>query len=174
MTDRLMPGSPIENFGTARLLAEKLSLGHFPESHRLHSDPAVMRTLSADGNVLSEEATREAVRQGVEHWQQHGFGFWVFRAKSDGQFIGRGGLKKYQIDGQGVIGLAYAVLSDFWDQGFATEMAEAILRIGFEQLRFPGIASWTLPNNLPSQRVMEKLGLQYERDIEFAGLRHRF
>ena len=39
---------------------------------------------------------------------------------------------------------------------------------------FPEIGSWTLPTNLASQRVMEKLGFRYERDFEFAGLRHRF
>ena len=39
---------------------------------------------------------------------------------------------------------------------------------------FPEIGSWTLPINLASQRVMEKLGFRYERDFEFAGLLHRF
>jgi ribosomal-protein-alanine N-acetyltransferase len=48
------------------------------------------------------------------------------------------------------------------------------LEVGFEQLGFPEIASWTLPINLASQRVMEKLGLRYERDLEIAGLVHRF
>lgn len=164
----------IERIAMARLVAEPILLEHFPEINRLHTDPLVMKTLSADGKPLSEEATRESLRQAAEHWHQHGFGFWIFRAKADGQFIGRGGLKKYQIDEGEVIGLAYAVLSNFWNQGFATEMAEASLRIGFDQLGFPEIASWTLPINTASQRVMEKVGFQYERDFEFAGLRHLF
>jgi len=48
------------------------------------------------------------------------------------------------------------------------------LKVGFRHLGFPEITSWTLPINLASQRVMEKLGFQYERDFEFAGLVHRF
>lgn len=168
-----MPRLSGERFATPRLVAERLSPEHFAEIHRLHTDSLVMATLSADGKPLSEEATREHLRQAAENWQQDGVGFWVFRAKADGQFIGRGGLKKYQIDQGEVVGLAYAVLSAFWNQGFATEMAEASLRIGFEQLGFSEIASWTLPINMASQRVMEKLGFQYERDFEFAGLRHR-
>jgi [ribosomal protein S5]-alanine N-acetyltransferase len=52
-------------------------------------------------------------------------------------------------------------------------MAHASLEIGFKKLGFPEIASWTLPINLTSQRVMEKLGFRYERDFEFAGLEHR-
>ena len=89
-------------------------------------------------------------------------------------FIGRGGLKVYQIDGKDVVGLAYAVMPDYWNQGFATEMGQASLEVGFERLGLAEIASWTLPTNLASQRVMEKLGFRYERDFEFAGLGHRF
>ena len=123
-----MARPPCERFATSRLVADPISLEHFPEIHCLHTDSKVMRTLSADGKPLSEEATREHLRHAVEHWRQYGLGFWVFRAQSDGQFIGRGGLKKYQI-GQGeVVGLAYAVVSEYWNQGFATEMAERVCR----------------------------------------------
>lgn len=164
----------LEHVATPRLLAEALTLSHVTDIHRLHTDPKVMKTLSADGKPLSEEATREHIRQSVQHWEQLGFGLWAFRRKADGQFIGRGGLKVYQIVCKNVIGLAYAVLSDYWSQGFATEMGHAALELGFDRLGFPEIASWTLPINLASQRVMEKLGFRYERDIEFAGLGHRF
>ena len=53
------------------------------------------------------------------------------------------------------------------------EMAQAGLEVGFGHLGFPEIGSWTLPVNMASQRVMEKLGFRYERDFEFAGLGHR-
>ena len=53
-------------------------------------------------------------------------------------------------------------------------MAEASLRIGFEQLGLPQIASWTLPMDMASQRAMDKLKFPYERDFVFAGLPHRF
>ena len=166
--------NPITNLTTSRLLAEAITPSHFADIHRLHSDPQMMATLSADGKPLSEEATRESIRQAVDHWQRQDFGFWVFRHRSNGQLIGRGGLKIYQIDGKDVVGLAYAVVSEHWNQGFATEMAQASLEIGFGQLGLAEICSWTLPVNVPSQRVMEKLGFRYERDFEFAGLVHRF
>ena len=166
--------NPIANLTTARLLAEAIIRLHFHDLHRLLSDPRVMQTLSADGKPLSEQAVSEQMEQNIDHWRQHGFGLWVFHLKKDGQFIGRGGLKTYQIDGKDVIGLAYAVMPDYWNRGFATEMAQASLEVGFGHLDFPEIGSWTLPINLASQRVMEKLGFRYERDFEFAGLPHRF
>jgi len=165
--------NPIATLTTARLLAEAITPLYFHDLQRLLSDPRVMKTLSADGKPLSEEWVREQVERNIDHWRQYGFGLWVFHLKKDGQFIGRGGLKTYQIDGKETIGLAYAVMPDYWNQGFATEMAQASLEVGFEHLGLAEIGSWTLPVNLASQRVMEKLGFRYERDFEFAGLPHR-
>ena len=48
------------------------------------------------------------------------------------------------------------------------------MEVGFGHLGFTEVESWTLPGNLPSQWVMDKLGFRYERDFEFAGLVHRF
>ena len=165
--------NPIASITTPRLFAEAITPLHSAELRRLLADPLVMKTLSADRKPFSHEKIADAVQQAVDHWRQYGFGFWVFHRKSDGQFIGRGGLKTYQIDGKEVIGLAYAVMPDYWNQGLATEMAQASLDVGFGHLEFPEIGSWTLPINLASQRVMEKLGFRYERDFEFAGLEHR-
>jgi len=162
--------NPIATLTTARLLGEAITPFHFHDLYRLHTDPQVMKTLSADGKPLADEKIAESIRQNVDHWRQHGFGLWVFHAKKDGQFIGRGGLKTYQIDGKNIVGLTYAVMPNYWNQGFATEMAQASLDV----VGFPEIGSWTLPTNLASQRVMEKLGFRYEQDFDFAGLLHRF
>jgi [ribosomal protein S5]-alanine N-acetyltransferase len=164
----------IETFETTRLLAERISEVHFEDLCRLHRDPDVMRTLTADGRPLSDDATRDRLRAAIENWDRQGFDLWVFRDKASGTVIGRGGLRRYDVEGRMEVGLAYAVLSEFWNQGFATEMAAAGLRIGFERLGFTEIASWALPHNTASLRVMEKLGFQYERDITFAGLIHRY
>ena len=99
---------------------------------------------------------------------------WNFHRKTDGVFVGRGGLKTDQIDGKCVIGLAYAVMPDYWNRGFATEITEASLDVGFEHLRFPEIGSWRCRSILLRNGSWEKVGLRYERDFEFAGLLHRF
>jgi [ribosomal protein S5]-alanine N-acetyltransferase len=164
----------VESITTSRLIGQPVSEVHFPEINRLHTDPQVMKTLSVDGKPLPEEKTRDGIRQAVDHWRQHCFGLWIFHHKTTGEFIGRGGLKFYEIDSKYVIGLAYAVMPEFWNQGFAIEMAQASLEVGFERLNFPEIDSWTLPINVASQRVMEKLGFRYERDFDFAGLPHQF
>ena len=162
----------IDTFLTDRLSAERITAGHFEDIRQLHRDPDVMKTLSADGRPLPDEVTRQGLTDAVEHWERNGFGLWVFRDRANGEFVGRGGLKIYQIDGRDVVGLAYAVVSKRFGRGFATEMAEASLKIGFERLGLPEIDCWTLPINRASQRVMAKLGYRYEGEFMFAGLPH--
>ena len=128
----------IERFTTRRMTAERLTSTHYPEIRRLHLHPQVMKTLSPDGQILPDKVTKDGLMQNDAHWAEHGFGFWIFRAREGGQFLGRGGLKWYTIDDQDVVGLAYAVIFEHWNRGLATEMAAASLRIGFEQLALPG------------------------------------
>ena len=124
--------NPIATIATPRLLAEAIAPLHFNELHCLWADPLVMKTIaSAEGQPLSEEKIVERIQKAVDHWRQHGFGSWVFHLKKDGKFIGLGGLKVHHIDGEAVVGLGYAVMPHCWNQGFATEMAQASLEVGF-------------------------------------------
>ncbi len=166
--------NPIAALTTARMLAEAITPLHSPELHRLYTDPLVTRTLASARRPLPEEKIVETIQQAVDHWRQHGFGYWVFHLEKDGQFVGRGGLTTHQFEGKEVVGLGYAVMPDYWNRGFATEIAAASLEVGFGHLGLAEIWSWALPDNRASQRVMEKLGFRYDRDFEFAGLLHRF
>ena len=167
----------IEHFSTERMIARRVCRADFEEAQCLHSDPRVARTLSVNGRPLPEETTRRMLRRSILHWRVHGFGLWMFRSRTTGEFIGRGGLIQHStldMGGREQIGLAYAVISPLWEQGYATEMGEAGLCIGFHYLGFESIAAWTLPSNFTSQRVLAKLGFQYETDITFSGQPHRF
>ena len=63
---------------------------------------------------------------------------------------------------------------EYFGKGLATELATAILSIGFEKFRLPDTVSFTLPSNLASKRVIEKIGFKYEKDIIYASLPHVF
>ena len=73
-----------------------------------------------------------------------------------------------------VPGLIYHIAADAWGVGHATEIAACSLRVGFEVLDFEAISSWTLPSNGASRHVMEKCGMSFVRESEFAGLAHHF
>ena len=164
----------IETFHTQRLFAKRLQAKHFWDFCLMHQDPKVMATLTAHGGVIGDNETRQVLQKNLEHWDRYGFGLWVFRDNVDGQLVGRGGLRKTYLGGNHEVELAYALMSEFWGKGLATEMGKAILKVGFEQLGLPDVVCFTLTTNLASQRVMEKLGFQYERNIVHVGLPHVF
>ena len=122
---------------TARLIAEAITPLHFHDLHRLLSDPQVMKTLSADGKPLAEEAIGEQNEQNLDIGGSTALGSGSSTAKKTACSLAGAGLKTYQIDGKEAIGLAYAVMSEYWNQGFATEMAQAGLEVGFGR---PGLS----------------------------------
>jgi RimJ/RimL family protein N-acetyltransferase len=164
----------IEAFETSRLTAGRFQDAHLAELCLISQNPRVMATLSADGGVLSTEETEDRLKKERLHWERHGFGLWVFHEKTGIRFVGRGGLRHVYVAGHNEVELSYALIPDFWGQGLATEMAAAIVDIGFEQLGLKEIVSFTLPGNRASQRVMEKAGFHYERNIIHADLPHVF
>jgi RimJ/RimL family protein N-acetyltransferase len=160
----------LDTFTTERLVARRVQPEHFAEMFRLHQDPRVMATLG--GKLFDENLTKAIVERALTHWDQHQFGVWMWYDRRNGDFVGRGGIRHAEIEGQAEIELLYALIPDYWRQGVATELALASIDIGFHQLGFDNIAAWTLPTNLGSQGVMKKAGLQYERDVVWADLPH--
>jgi len=161
----------IETFCTERLICDRLHSNHLSDLCRMHQDSRVMATLKG---IRPDHETRQFLHRELEHWERHDFGLWVFRDKADGEFVGRGGLRNTHVGGNDEVELAYALMPEFWGKGLATEMAQASLKVGFEQLGLVDVVCFTMTTNRASQRVMEKVGFKYERDIIHADLPHVF
>ena len=161
--------SAVDVFTTRRLSAERVREGHFELLVGLFQDPRVAATLGGPITVIE---AKDRLEENDRHWNVNGFGFWVFHDKRSGVFVGRGGLRRVRIEGVFETEIAYAVASDDWDRGLATEMADAIVDIAFRKLNLADLVAFTLPTNMASRRVMEKVGFRYERDIQHAGLPH--
>jgi ribosomal-protein-alanine N-acetyltransferase len=158
----------VETFTTARMKATRISENDFDDLFRLNQDPEVAKTLAG---TRSEAQTREFIRRSIEEWTREDYGFWIFRDLEDSRFIGRAGLHKVEIDGVPEIEIAYAIMPEFWRRGFATEMARAMLAIA-DRRGIHDLVAFTLPTNLGSRGVMEKVGFRYERAITWANLPH--
>lgn len=86
-----------------------------------------------------------------------GLGIWVTLARESGAPIGFHLLN--HIQGEPIIQVGYGLAKAAWGRGLATEMALALLRYGFVDLRIDRIAGITSLGNAASQRVLEKIGL---------------
>jgi ribosomal-protein-alanine N-acetyltransferase len=156
-----------DSFSTGRIRGERLTPAHLPEIRKMQRDPVVMATL---GGVMADDETERRHQRNLDHWNEHGFGFYALFLES--RFIGRCGLRGVEIEGVKEVEIGWAVHADLWRRGLATEAARACLEIGFGPLALPSIVAFTLPHNLASRRVMEKLGMTFERDFTWAELPH--
>jgi len=154
---------------TERLVASRVSSADLDRLCAMHRDPRVMATL---GGLRSAATTRAFLRRNVVHWERHGFGLWVFTRKTDGRFVGRGGLRCITIHGRPEVEIAYALMAEFWRQGLASEIAALCVDVGFGRLGMRELVAFTLADNTGSRRVMEKVGFVYERDILYLALPH--
>jgi [ribosomal protein S5]-alanine N-acetyltransferase len=158
----------VESFITSHMIALRIRESDFQDLFRLNQDPEVAKTMAG---TRSEAETREFIQRAIAHWERYGYGFWTFRDRNGGSFIGRGGLRHVEIDGAAEIEIAYAVMPEFWRRGLATEMAQAFVDIA-AQLGLRNLVAFTLPTNAGSRGVMEKVGFRYERDIIWFNLPH--
>jgi ribosomal-protein-alanine N-acetyltransferase len=159
----------IEQRRTDRLILERLREADLGDLERMHSDPRVMETL---GGIRSHPETLQFLEQNLDHWNTHGFGLWIFRDRASRQFTGRGGLRHVQVGGSDEVELAYSLLPEYWRRGLATEASKAILDVAFGPLGLAEVVGFTLPTNLKSRRVMEKLGFTLERELIHSKLPH--
>jgi RimJ/RimL family protein N-acetyltransferase len=124
------------------------------------------------GQSFDRALSEAALRRDIGHWDTHRFGLWVIRDRASGQLVGRGGLVHTIVGGSGGVEVGWAVRHERWGEGIATEMARAALDAAAGELELDEVVSMTLPDNVASRRVMEKIGLRFDRDVDHRGLPH--
>jgi ribosomal-protein-alanine N-acetyltransferase len=160
----------MSSFSTPRLLAERVTAAHWLDLRRMDDDEEFMAML---GGVRDEVGTVAYFEMNVKHWADHGFGLWMLRDAISSAVIGRAILRHLDVEGVDEVEVGYGFIPEYWGRGLATEIAQACVRIGFDRFGFRSLVAITTPSNLASQRVMQKAGLVYERDIVHAGIPHR-
>ena len=98
-------------------------------------------------------------------YQRNGFGRWAVINQSTEGFLGWCGLKYDENSDETDIGFRF--FEHFWNKGFATESAKACIDYGFEKLNLKTIVGRAMKENMASIKVLEKIGLQYQRDFNF-------
>lgn len=153
------------------LVGHPVSLSDLDDMAALHADPLVARTLSRDGRPIPREDSERVVEEQLRHWAEHGFGVWVFR-EPDGRFVGRAGLKRASVRGEGEVELLYAITSDRWGRGYATAIAKQLVEVAARRLGLRRLVAFVLPTNTASRRVLEKCGFEPDGSVVHAGLTH--
>jgi [ribosomal protein S5]-alanine N-acetyltransferase len=148
---------PTSTLSTERLRLRRFTPGDLELLVRLNGDERVMRYA---GGVKTREQTGELLRGRIlQYYEEHpGMGVWATIERDSGACIGMHLLN--HIQGESFIQVGYLLLPEFWGKGYATEMCRAVLRYGFAGLGLPRIVAITNMDNVDSQRVLLKAGLE--------------
>jgi len=151
---------------TARLRLRRLRPADEAALIALDSDPAVMRYVGSPPGVRTHDETVERVRQRIEadHDER---GWWAVEGKDGDTFHGLGLLLPMPAGGDVEVG--YRLARRSWGQGIATEAASALVDHAFARLALPRVVAVVYPDNLPSRRVLAKLGFTPNGPREYEG-----
>ena len=95
-----------------------------------------------------------------------GCGRWRYRGIAP--FIGYVGLWPADyVTGEPMVEVGWRLAREHWGHGYATEAAREALRFGFDDLALDEIVSFTVPQNVRSLRVMERIGLMRDPKLDF-------
>jgi [ribosomal protein S5]-alanine N-acetyltransferase len=130
----------------------------------LGTDPRVLEYLTT--KPWSDERIRRFINKGIEVAKTRGWVLWPVIHREDAVLIGCCGFSdEFPPD----VEIGWRFLPEYWGRGLATEAARAVMRYGFDTFRFERLVSVTHHANRRSIRVMEKLGMAFERRFMHKG-----
>lgn len=132
----------------------------------LNADPRVVEFLP--GPLSRTESDERAARMEA-HFQEHGFGLWAVEIPGVATFAGFVGLSvpRFEAHFTPCVEIGWRLAAPYWGRGYATEGARAALEFGFDHLHLDQIVSFTVPDNVRSRRVMEKIGMTHDPADDF-------
>jgi RimJ/RimL family protein N-acetyltransferase len=146
---------------TQRLAFRQMTARDLDDMAALLGDPEVMRYYPHPKN---RDEALAWIDWNQRLYRQEGFGLWLLTLRATGEFVGDCGLTPQQIEGTTAIEVGYHVRAALQGLGYATEAAAACRDHARDVLDVNRLIAITNPDNVPSQRVAENIGLAYERD----------
>lgn len=148
---------------TKRLELRQLTLEDAPFILELVNDLSWLRFIGDRGVRTLEQAEAYLQNGPLASYAAHGFGLYLVRRKADGARLGMCGLLQRPSLPHPDIGFAY--LPQFTGQGVGFEAATAVLHHARSQLNLSPILAIVKPDNVPSIKLLEKLGMQLQKRI---------
>jgi len=152
---------------TERLTLRELTTDDAEFSLRLLNEPSFLRFIGDKGVRNLQDARQYILNGPIASYNQNGFGLYLVVLKSTNTSIGMCGLIKRETLTDVDIGFAF--LPEFWNKGYALESATAVFSYGKNVLKLPRIVAITNKDNVTSGKLLERLGLHFDRLIDLNG-----
>jgi RimJ/RimL family protein N-acetyltransferase len=154
---------------TPRLILRRWREADSEPFFRINSDPRVMEFFSA---CLTRAESDALIATAEAHFEKHSFGPFAVETRDGGRLAGFVGLfiPQFAAHFTPCVEVGWRLAPEYWNQGLATEAATRVLQLAFEGMGLDEVVSFTVPANLRSRRVMEKLGMTHSGEFDHPGL----
>ena len=157
------PATDMKTLVTTRLIVRRMSIADAGFLLTLMNEPSWLRFIGDRGVKTIEDATNYIIQGPVAMYASLGFGLCTVELKDSTCPVGICGLMRRDYLDAADIGFAF--LPAYWGKGYAYEAAVAVLNFAKTDLGLERILATTRLDNVPSQKLLEKLGLRFERFI---------
>ncbi|HEX5174784.1 MAG TPA: GNAT family N-acetyltransferase [Gaiellaceae bacterium] len=151
---------------TPRLILARWGDDDLGGLRELTQRPEVMRHVGARVALTREQVEQEHAAK-LAHWREHGFGARAAMRRDTSAWIGYAVLQHPRPDvvelDPSEVEIGWLLLPSAWGRGYATEAAGALIEEGFQRLQLDRIVARYQPANAASGRIMEKIGMRFER-----------
>jgi len=153
---------------TDRLILRSWKAEDLPLFVAMNKDERVMRYFPA---TLTEEKTKSFYSRIQSEFKSKGWGLYAVELKANGMFIGYVGLHEIGFDTDFAPGIeiGWRLVADYHNQGLATEAAKEVLKLA-KTKGLSRLYSFTAKSNVPSEKVMQKIGMTKVREFEHPNL----
>ena len=149
-----------------RLYLRELMIDDKKELMRVLSDPESMKFYP---HPFSEEEVEQWIQWNIENYKKYKHGLWAVIIKEGEEFIGDCGITMQNIENEIAPEIGFHIIKEYCNKGFATEAAFVCKEYAFKVLNYPRIFSYTTEQNVSSQKVAEKIGMQVYKNFEKNG-----
>ncbi len=140
-----------------RLLLREMTFDDLDFVAEMLAHPEVMRFYPKRFN---RSEARDWLQGQLWRYENHGYGLWLTLEKASSVTVGQVGLLRKKVLGQDEDEIGYLLHRPYWGRGYATEAAAAVRDYAFGRLERERVVSLIRPENLPSRRVAERLGMK--------------
>lgn len=148
---------------TERLYLRELTMEDKEEWAKVLSDVESMRFYP---HPFSEEEVENWINWNIDNYKKYKHGLWAVILKDGDIFLGDCGITIQNIDGEVVPEMGFHIIKDYCKKGYATEAAIACKKYAFEVLNYEKLYSYTILENIPSQKVAQKVGMKLYKYFE--------
>ena len=151
---------------TERLVLRQVSIEDAETILTLLNEPSFIRNIGDREVRTLDDARKYILDRLVASYEKYGFGMYLVEVKETGAPAGLCGLVRR--DGLEDVDIGYALLSQYWSKGYATESAVAVKEYAKNTIGLRRLVAITDPRNHGSIRVLQKIGLVFEKMVRLS------